>query len=116
MRHHKKGRAFGREDKGRAALLRSLTVSLIQHDKITTTEARAKEIRPIVEKLITRSKNDTVAARRTVTSRVNNARTVEKLFKELGPKYSERAGGYTRISKVGVRIKDSSKMATIEFV
>jgi large subunit ribosomal protein L17 len=117
MRHHKKGRAFGLVDKGRTALIRSLARSLIIREKITTSEAKAKELRPFVEKLVTKGKADSVANRRLVLARLGSGRaSVEKIFKTLAPRYEKRAGGYTRITKLSPRIKDGSKQAVIEFV
>lgn len=116
MRHHDKNRKFGRKTDVRRAFLRSIAEALIKNGKITTTEARAREIRPYVEKLVTRAKNDTVAARRIVASKLGTAQRAEKLFTEIAPKYKERAGGYTRIIKLPTRGGDGSRMAMIEFV
>lgn len=117
MRHHKKGRAFARVDKGRTALVRGLILSLIDKEKIKTTEAKAKEIRPVIEKIVTRGLTDTVQNRRLVGSKLfNNKKAVSKLFVTIAPRYKERAGGYTRITKLPARKSDSSKMAVIEFV
>lgn len=103
MRHHKTNRTLSRTRRGRTALMRGLAVSLISHGKIATTEAKARELRPYVEKLITRAKTDTVAARRIISSRLGepSSEIVTKLFGEVAPKYAERAGGYTRIVKMG---------------
>lgn len=116
MRHQRKGRAFGLTDNKRVALIKSLVRSLVLHEKVITTEAKAKEIRPIVEKLVTKSKKDTVSSRRLVTQRVGSIRTTSKMFKEIAPRYNERAGGYLRITKLSPRIKDGARMAVIEFV
>lgn len=119
MRHGNVNRKFGRETDQRLAFIRSLAKNLISKGKITTTLARAKEIRPYVEKLVTKSKTDTIASRRLVVSRLAaeaGSEPIKKLFSELGPKYKERAGGYTRIVKVGPRKGDGSPMAVIEFV
>jgi len=117
MRHHNKNRKFGRVRKQRTALLRSLARSLILKGKIKTTEAKAKELRPFVEKLISRGKTGTVAARRIVVSRLGGEKlATAKLFDTLAPKYEKRAGGYTRITKIGSRASDSAKEAVIEFV
>jgi large subunit ribosomal protein L17 len=99
MRHNNKGRAFNRPDNQRAALVRSLARSLILEERISTTEAKAKELRPFIEKLVTRSKADTVANRRLVASRLGSPEAVKKLFATLAPRYEGRAGGYTRIVK-----------------
>ena len=116
MRHHNANRKFGRETNQRHALLRSLASNLINADKITTTEPKAKEIRPYVEKLVTTAKAGTIAARRLITSRIGNPKSVKKLVEVIAPKYKTRAGGYTRITKLVNRSGDGSKMATIEFV
>ena len=117
MKHHKTIRKFGREKNQRLALLRSLAISLIEHGKITTTEAKAKELRPFVEKLITKGLDETLASRKLISARLgNNKDMTKKLVDELSPKYKKRAGGYTRIIKLSPRVKDNSKMAIIEFV
>ena len=117
MRHHKKGRAFGKVDKVRKALLRGLARNLIIKEKIETTESKAKEIRPYIEKLISRARHDTLTSRRLVKDKVSAHKIiVEKLFKQIAPRYLNRAGGYTRIIKLPPRLKDSSKRAIIEFV
>jgi len=117
MRHHHKGRVFGRPKNQRGALLRSLTRSLVIHERISTTEAKAKELRPFVEKLVTRAKVDTVANRRLVSSRVHDADVVKKLFTAVGPRYKERAGGYVRIVKRAKRgSNDARKLAYVAFV
>ncbi len=117
MRHHNANRKFGRERNVRKALLRSLTRELIIRDRITTTEAKAKELRPIIEGLVTKARKDTLHAKRMVTSTVGNERTTaNKLLKDIAPRMKERAGGYTRIIKLPRRKSDGSKMAVIEFV
>ncbi len=117
MRHQIKGRKFNRVKKVRTALLRSLLSNLILREKITTTESKAKEIRPHIEKLVTRAQKDTLANRRATIEKIGqNKKVVAKLFGELGPRFEKRAGGYTRITKLGRRISDSSPMAIIEFV
>lgn len=117
MRHSQKNRKFGRVKKVRTALVRSLANNLIQKEKITTTEAKAKEIRPFVEKIITKAKKDTLTNRRLVIEGIGqNKKSVQKLFAELGPRFSERRGGYLRIVKLAPRISDGSQMAIIEFV
>ena len=117
MRHHKQKRTLGRPSNQRTALLRSLARSLILSERIETTLARAKELRPFIEKLVTKSKNDTLAARRLVISRLgNDIHTTQKLFKKLGPKYKDRMGGYTRITKLTTQKSDARSMAQIEFV
>ena len=117
MKHHKSFRKFGREKNERKAFVRGLLVNLIRHGRIETTLARAKEIRPFVEKLVTLAKEDTVARRRLVASRlINQAPETAKLFTELAPKYKTVSGGYTRILKLPTRISDGAEKAIIEFV
>jgi len=117
MRHGKVGRKFGRLKGQRAAFKRNLGNDLIRMGKIETTEARAKEIRPKVERLITFAKRQTLAARRELIERVHNQTVVEKLYSEYGPKYAERKGGYLRITKLAkTRKRDGSRMVRIEFV
>lgn len=103
MRHHKQNRTFGRSRSQRTALLRGLALSLIEHGKIQTTEAKAKELRPYVEKLITKGKEGTIAARRLVMSNLGEPHTdiVKKLFEDVSKRYTDRDGGYTRIIKLG---------------
>ena len=116
MRHHNANRKFGRPANQRRALLRSLAEGLIEHGRITTTEAKAKELRPYIEKLVTNARVGTVASRRLVTARLGTATRADKLVKEIAPKYKERPGGYTRIIKLPPRRSDSARMAMIEFV
>lgn len=117
MRHQVKGRKFNRVKKVRTALVRSLASSLILKEKITTTEPKAKEIRPYVEKLVTKAKKDSLTNRRTIIEKIGqNKKVITKLFTELGPRFNERRGGYTRITKLGRRVSDGSPMAVIEFV
>ena len=117
MRHHNAKRKFGREKNQRKALLSSLALNLIVRGKIKTTLPKAKELRPFIEKLITKAQKDDIATRRVVVSRLaNRKREVEKLFKTLAPKYKDKKGGYTRIFKLGRRVSDGAEMAHIEFV
>ncbi|MFA5997119.1 MAG: 50S ribosomal protein L17 [Candidatus Paceibacterota bacterium] len=119
MKHHKSIRKFGRDHAGRIALLRSLALSLIKTEHMETTEARAKEIRPFVEKLVTRGRAADLASRRLIIARlggVSGEEGAKKLIDEIAPRYKERAGGYTRIVKLPRRQGDASKMAVIEFV
>jgi large subunit ribosomal protein L17 len=116
MRHHVKNRKFGRETDQRAAFMRSLALALIENGKIKTTEARAKELRPFIEKMITKGRENTLASRRILLSRLGVESGVKKLCDEISPRYKERQGGYTRITKLPVRPGDASKMAVIEFV
>ncbi len=115
MRHHNNNRKFGREKGQREALLKSLARSLVLKGRIKTTEAKAKEVRPMVEKLLTRGKNATLANRRMLISQLGDATTAEKLIK-TAENYKERSGGYIRIVKMVERKGDASPMALIEFV
>ncbi len=116
MRHGNNNRKFGREKGQRAALLKSLARNLIIHEKIDTTEAKAKELRPYVEKMVTLAKKDTLASKRLLVARLSSARQSKKLYSDLGPRYAKRTGGYTRIIKLPRRLSDGSKMARIEFI
>ena len=117
MLHHKKGRTLGREKGGRVALLRSLARSLVLKEGIVTTIARAKEVRPFVEKLVTMSKKNTVASRRIVSTRLGGSPdVVTKLHDTLAVRYSTRNGGYTRIIHMGRVGKRTGEAARIEFV
>ncbi len=117
MRHGRKNRKFGRKANVRRGFIRSLAVALITYEKITTTEARAKELRPYIEKLITKGKNGDIAARRLIAARLGNQETLaNKLVDDIAKRYDGRAGGYTRITKLGRRGGDASPMAVIEFV
>tara|TARA_Y100000310_G_scaffold331511_1_gene405207 strand:+ start:599 stop:943 length:345 start_codon:yes stop_codon:yes gene_type:complete len=114
MKHLSKGRSFGRDRDQRKALMRSLAESFVLHEKITTTEAKAKELRPYVEKLVSRGRERTLHSQR-LFQKSFRAEIQNKLF-ELGKKYSDRPGGYTRITKLPPRPSDSARMAIIEFV
>lgn len=116
MRHHKIGRQLSRNSSHRKATLQSLSVALIKYGAIKTTVAKAKELRRVAEPLITRSKNDSVHNRRTAFSRLRDKEVVGILFNDLGPRYKERPGGYTRIIKCGYRAGDNAPMALIELV
>ena len=116
MRHHNSNRKLGRKRKGRKALLKTMAVSFLLREKITTTEAKAKELRPYVEKLITKGKKDSIAGRRLVAVSLGKSLAADKLFKTIGPRYQNRAGGNTRIIKMPRRHSDGSKMAQIELV
>jgi large subunit ribosomal protein L17 len=115
MKHGNSIRKFGRVARQRKALVRSLAESLIIHGRIQTTEAKAKELRPVVEKMITMANKGTLASRRLLTARLGEIGTT-KLVKEVAPKYKERNGGYTRITHTGIRKGDASRQAVIEFV
>jgi large subunit ribosomal protein L17 len=116
MRHQKSGRHFNRPTDQRKALMRNLCTSLLETGRITTTEARAKELRRWVERLITEAKDQDVAARRRVSEEVSKPEVVERLFSNLIPRLSERQGGYTRIIRKGPRKGDSAPMVLIELV
>ncbi len=117
MKHHNKNRKFGRKTDERRALLTSLTRSLVLKERIKTTEARAKEIRPRVEKLISKGRTDSLATRRALISTLQgDEQTVKKIMGTLSPRYKERHGGYLRIIKAPRRKGDASPMAVIEFV
>jgi large subunit ribosomal protein L17 len=116
MRHGNNNRKFGREKNQRHALMRSLARNLIRDTRIKTTLPKAKELRPYVEKLITKAKTNTVASRRLLSTRLQGVREVKKLVNEVAPKYLDRKGGYTRIIRMPNRDLDGSPMALIEFV
>lgn len=118
MRHQKAGRTFNRDTNARKALFIGLAKNLIEKEQIKTTLPKAKDLRSVVEKLVTRAKVDTVANRRLIASELGNscANTVKKLFTVLGPRYAKRPGGYTRVLKAGFRYGDAAPMAIIEFV
>jgi len=117
MQKRNKNRTFGRSRSQRTALMRGLAISLIEHGKIKTTEAKAKELRPFVEKLITRGKSDTVSSRRLAASTLGEPENliVQKLFSEIAKKYADRVGGYTRIIKIG-EVTHGRRDAFIELV
>ncbi len=116
MKHLKKGRKFGRKAGLRKSMMKALLNSFVIKEKIKTTEAKAKEMRPVIEKIITRAKKDTVANRR-LAAKSLCPEQVKKLFKDIAPAYSNRKGGYTRIIKMGRRkIGDAGQMAIIELV
>lgn len=116
MRHRKSGRQLNRNSSHRKAMFRNMTASLIEHELIKTTVPKAKELRRVAEPLITRAKSDSVANRRIAFSRIRDKDAVSKLFDELGPRYSERPGGYIRILKCGLRSGDKAPMAYVELV
>ncbi|MCB0791035.1 MAG: 50S ribosomal protein L17 [Flavobacteriales bacterium] len=116
MRHGNKNNALGRKKAHRDALMSNLACSLIEHKRIDTTLAKARALRRYVEPLITKSKSDTMHSRRTVFSYLQNKEAVAALFRDVAPKVGERAGGYTRIIKLGNRLGDASEMAMIELV
>ena len=116
MRHLVKGKRLSRDTAQRKALLRSLVTSFLEKERITTTLAKAKETRPLAEKMITLSRNDTLSARRRILQFVYKKDVVKKLFEDVGPRFSERSGGYTRIVKIGPRGGDGAEMAILEMV
>jgi large subunit ribosomal protein L17 len=116
MRHRKAGRSLRRTSEQKLALMRNLASSLIEHGAIETTVAKAKELRPFVEKLITKAKAGTLHARRLAGRHIQKRETADKLFQEVGPKFATRKGGYTRILKTGHRKGDGAEMARIELV
>ncbi len=117
MRHLKKGKKFGRLRGDRISFLRNLANDVIRAGSIETTEARAQAVRPIVEKLVTFARKQTLASRRVIVSRVQNQRIAKKLYEDLGPRYASRNGGYLRITKLSKsRKRDGVRMARIEFV
>ncbi len=115
MRHRKKVRKFKRTKEQKKALFNGLVSSLVEKEKIITTEARAKELRRIAEKIITKSKKDNLSNRRLLLRNLSE-QVVKKLFKEIGPRYKNRSGGYTRIIKINPRTQDAAKMAVIELI
>ena len=116
MRHRKSGRQLNRNSSHRQAMFRNMACSIVRHEVIKTTVAKAKELRRVVEPLITLAKSDSVANRRLAFARTRDAEVVGKLFTELGPRFQERPGGYTRILKCGLRTGDKAPMAYIELV
>ena len=116
MRHKISGRRFDRSGAERARLFRMLVSDLLRHERIKTTEAKAKEIRPLTEKMITLGKDGTVPARRQALAFIDDKDIVKKLFDDLGPRFAARPGGYLRIIKLGPRLGDGAPMAQIEFV
>ncbi|MBT3690212.1 50S ribosomal protein L17 [bacterium] len=116
MRHRSKKKILDRKKAPRTALLNNLATQLIIYEKIKTTEAKAKTVKPIVEKYITRAKVDNVTNRRMLVSKLTLKKANKKIFEVIGPRYKDRNGGYTRIIKLGVRQGDGAKMAQIELV
>lgn len=116
MRHRKSGRAFSRTSAHRIAMFKNMAVSMIEHEIIKTTLPKAKELRRVVEPLITLAKNDTVANRRLAFARLRSREAVTKLFTVVGPRSLERNGGYLRIMKCGFRAGDNAPMAYVEWV
>lgn len=116
MRHKMSGRTFGRTSSHRKATMQAIAVALFEHELIKTTLPKAKELRRLAEPLITRAKTDSLHNRRIVFSRLRDRDAVQKLFKEIGPRYQARNGGYLRILKCGFRAGDDAPMAYVELV
>jgi len=116
MRHRHSGRQFGRNSSHRKAMFKNMVVSILRHEVIKTTLAKAKELRGYAEPLITLSKKDSVANRRLAFARTRDREIVTKLFNELGPRYESRPGGYLRVLKCGFRQGDKAPMAIVELV
>lgn len=116
MRHGKFGKKLGRTTSHRIAMLRNMVTSLLKHEKIVTTDIKAKELRRVADKMITLGKRGDLHARRQALSFVREPETVGKLFSELSARYKDRSGGYTRIIKTGYRKGDNAPMSVIEFV
>jgi large subunit ribosomal protein L17 len=116
MRHRKSGRTLGRKSSHRKAMYKNMAASLIRHETIRTTLPKAKELRRVVEPLITLAKQDGVARRRLAFDRLRDKQSVGKLFNELGPRFKDRPGGYLRILKIGFRAGDSAPMALVQLL
>jgi large subunit ribosomal protein L17 len=116
MYHRKSYRRFGRSSEHRQAMFANLAASLIKHEQIITTLPKAKDLRPVVEKLVTLGKRGDLHARRQAMAKLGDAQMVKKLIEVIGPRYKERFGGYTRILKAGYRYGDAAPVAVIEFV
>ncbi len=116
MRHGYRGRRFNRTAEHRKAMFANLCQALIKHEQIVTTLPKAKDLRPVVEKLVTLGKRGDLHARRQAIAQIKDVALVKKLFDVLGPRYKERNGGYTRVLKAGFRYGDNAAMAVIEFV
>src|SRR5437016_14178647 len=116
MRHRKSGRGFSRTSSHRQAMFENMAGSLLKHEQIRTTLPKAKDLRPIVEKLVTLGKRGGLHARRQAIAEIRDVAMVRKLFDVLGPRYKERHGGYTRVMKAGFRYGDNAPLGVIEFV
>lgn len=116
MRHRKTGRKLGRDSAHRKALYSNLAVAVIEHGRIRTTEAKAKEVRPLVEELVTLGKRGDLAAHRQAVSVLRSKGATHTLFSDVAPRFADRPGGYTRIVKIGPRQGDAARMAYLEFV
>lgn len=116
MRHANAGRKLGKKTQHRNAMFANMAAALIKHEQIKTTLPKAKELRPVVEKLVTLSRRNDLHARRQALSQIRDETQVKKLFEVLGPRYAKRPGGYTRVLKAGFRPGDNAAMAFIEFI
>lgn len=116
MRHRKKGRGLSRKPQHRRATLRNLATSLFRHERIRTTEAKAKELRPFAEKLVTLARQDDVHSRRRAARHIQDREILAKLFDDIGPRFEGRDGGYTRVLKLGARKGDGAEIALIELI
>jgi large subunit ribosomal protein L17 len=116
MRHGKVHRKLGKRPSHRRAMFANMAAALIKHEQIVTTLPKAKELRPVVEKLVTLAKKGGLAARRQAIAQIHDIAQVKKLFEVIGPRYKERHGGYTRVLKAGFRFGDNAPQAVIEFV
>ncbi|HKK01969.1 MAG TPA: 50S ribosomal protein L17 [Desulfuromonadales bacterium] len=116
MRHNKSGKRLGRNSSHRSAMMRNMVTSLLEHEKITTTDARAKELRKLAERMITLGKRGDLHARRQVMQVVRDRKVVGKLFEMVAPRYKDRPGGYTRIIKLDNRLGDNASLSVIELV
>ncbi|MCP1536621.1 50S ribosomal protein L17 [Methylorubrum extorquens] len=116
MRHGYRGRRFNRTTEHRKAMFANMSAALIKHEQIVTTLPKAKDLRPVIEKLISLGRTDSIHARRLAMAQIRDADMVKKLFSVLGPRYQSRPGGYCRIMKAGFRYGDNAPMAVIEFL
>ena len=116
MRHNKSGRRLGRTTSHRIAMFRNMVTSLLNHERIVTTDAKAKEIRSVAEKMITLGKRGDLHAQRQAAAYIRERSVVTKLFSTIAPRYKERSGGYTRIIKLGQRLGDAASLSVIELV
>jgi large subunit ribosomal protein L17 len=116
MRHQKAVRKLGRTTSHKEAMLRNMVTSLLKHEKITTTDTKAKELRMVAEKMISLGKNGSLHARRQAAGVVRERGVVKKLFEDISPRYKDRSGGYTRIVKAGFRVGDNASLAVIELI
>ncbi len=116
MRHRKKGHSFGRTTEHRAAMMRNMATSLFLHGRVETTTQKAKDLRGYAEPLITKAKRGDLHARRLVARKIQDAEVLAKLFSEIGPRFAERPGGYTRVLHLGHRPGDAADMSIIELV